>query len=209
MCRYLENLFGAWEEKKEKICALPAFPEPETGPGTGISFGRNTHETPAHRTRPLPVRSAPMKIPVNQAQAFFGLDRFMQPRKYGANDLVASENSVVTDRHTGLVWQQSGTGFPMTWHQAQEYVAQLNEQRFGGFAGWRLPTLHELLTLAVPPATGRDHCVSPVFDRTQKWLWSADKSTFVSAWYMSLEMGFAARNDLTGFYHIKAVRSDT
>jgi serine/threonine-protein kinase len=34
-----------------------------------------------------------------------------------------------------------------------------------------------------------------------------DKSTFVSAWYMDLEMGFVERSDLTGFYHAKAVRS--
>lgn len=207
MGRHLEDLARAWEEKKEKICALPVFPEPETDPGTGISGGRNTGDPAAHRTRALPVRSAPMKIPLKHAQTFFGLDRFMQPQEYGVNDLVTSETGVVTDRHTGLVWQQSGTGFPVTWHQAQAYVAQLNQQRFGGFSDWRLPTLDELLTLAAPPAKGRDHCISPVFDRTQKWLWSADKSTFVSAWYMSLEMGFAARNDLTSFYHVKAVCS--
>ena len=207
MGRHLEDLARAWEEKKEKICALPAFLEPETDPGNGFSGSRNTGEPPAHRTRPLPVRSAPMKIPLKQAQAFFGLDRFMQPREYGVNDLVASETGVVTDRYTGLAWQQSGTGFPVTWHQAKVYVAQLKEKRFGGYADWRLPTLHELLTLAVPAAGGRDHCISPVFDTAQKWLWSADKSTFVSAWYMSLEMGFAARNDLTSFYHVKAVCS--
>lgn len=54
---------------------------------------------------------------------------------------------------------------------------------------------------------GRDHCLSPVFDAEQKWLWSADKSTFVSAWNLNLEMGFVGRNDFTGFYHVKAVYS--
>ncbi|MDT8378839.1 MAG: DUF1566 domain-containing protein [Desulfotignum sp.] len=131
----------------------------------------------------------------------------MQPRRYRPNDFMLHENGVVTDRYTGRVWQQSGTGFPVTWYQAKDYVDQLNEHGFAGYTGWRLPTLHELLTLAVPPATGKHHCISPVFDMSQKWLWSADKSTFVSAWYMSLEMGFVGRNDLTGFYHVKAVCS--
>jgi eukaryotic-like serine/threonine-protein kinase len=48
MGRHLENLFRAWEEKKEKICAMPSFEEPLPGPvagdpnqaatGAGISF---------------------------------------------------------------------------------------------------------------------------------------------------------------------------
>jgi serine/threonine protein kinase len=254
MGRHLEDLFRAWEEKKEKTCAMPAFedslPLPVAGDpkqaatGSGISFagGSDTgisdnirsgagasdavisdagiskvrgyrrqvaYNPLMEQTRSVAVRSEPKKIPLKQARAFFGLDRFMQPTEYGPNDFISSETGVVTDRHTGLVWQQSGTGFPMTWHQAKEYAAQLNDQQFGGFSDWRLPTLHELITLAVPPAKGADHCISPVFDRSQKFLWSADKCAYVSAWYMSLEMGFAARNDLTGFYHIKAVRSDT
>jgi serine/threonine-protein kinase len=49
--------------------------------------------------------------------------------------------------------------------------------------------------------------MSPVFDAEQKWLWGADKSTFVSAWYINLEMGFVGRNDFTSFYHVKAVCS--
>jgi serine/threonine protein kinase len=252
MCRHLEDLFKAWEEKKEKACAMPAFEEPPPGPvssstnppgtGTGISpagapgsgisdtfhsragapdasvsgaamsqgCGFKNQEAPPPLTkqiRPEPVRPDPQKIPLKQAQKYFGLDRFMQPRAYGPNDFILSENNLVTDRATGLIWQQSGTGFPMTWHQANAYVAKLNEQRFKGYKDWRLPTLHELLTLAVPPAKGSDHCISPVFDMAQKWLWSADKSTFVSAWYMSLEMGFAGRNDFSSFYHVKAVRS--
>lgn len=207
MCRHLGDLFVSWEKKKEKICALPEFFEPETDLDPGLSGSRDTGLSLPEQTGPETVRSKPRKIPIKHARSFFGLDWFMRPRRYGANDFTLSENGAVTDRYTGLAWQQSGTGFPLTWHQAKDYVDQLNECLFAGHTGWRLPTLHELLTLAVPPATGKDHCISPVFDMSQKWLWSADKCTFVSAWYMSLEMGFVGRNDLTSFYHIKAVCS--
>ncbi|MEX1313461.1 MAG: protein kinase [Desulfotignum sp.] len=199
MRRNLEALLVSWEKKKEKICTLPDFFETENSLETDVPL--------PEQQQPVVVRSEPRKIPFKQARAFFGLDRFMQPREYLANIFLMSGNDIVTDRQTGLVWQQCGTGFPVTWHQAEMVVDQLNGQAFGGLTGWRLPTLHELLTLAVPPARGRDHCISPVFDMSQKCLWSADKCTFVSAWYMSLEMGFAARNDLTAFYHVKAVCS--
>ncbi len=222
MCRDLEDLARAWKAKKEKICSLPSGLEQESdhvpeklqqsGADPAVSGGEKSDGQgsghPGSDIRgPFPVRAVPKKIPLKQVRAFFDLDWFMQPRRYGANDFVLSSEGFVHDRHTGLVWQQSGTWFPVTWFQAKTYVEQLNTRQFGGYEAWRLPTLHELLTLAVTPARGRDHCVSPVFDRSQKWLWSADKSTFVSAWYMSLEMGFVGRNDFTGFYHAKAVCS--
>ncbi len=222
MCRNLEDLVRAWKTKKEKICSMPAGLEQGTehvpektqqagadraASGGAKSDGQGSEHWVSDIRKPVPVRAVPEKIPLKQARAFFDLDRFMQPRRYGANDFVLSSGSLVHDRQTGLVWQQSGTWFPVTWFQAKTYVEQLNTRHFGGYNAWRLPTVHELLTLAVPPAKGRDHCISPVFNTEQKWLWSADKSTFVSAWYMSLEMGFVGRNDFTGFYHAKAVCS--
>jgi len=232
MCRDLADLFRAWEAKKEQICSLPPELEQETvhlpekaqqsGRGQAASGGRKTdswekngkkiHENGlwhgvSDTIRQLPVRAVPLKIPMKQARDFFDLDRFMQPRRYGANDFVLSGESLVHDRHTDLLWQQAGTWFPVTWFQAKTYVEGLNTHLFEGYNTWRLPTIHELLTLAVPLAKGRDHCMSPMFDGEQKWLWSADKSTFVSAWYLNLEMGFVGRNDYTSFYHVKAVCS--
>ncbi len=222
MCRDLEQLARDWKEKKEKICSMPVALEQENGHvpenaqqsegdpaayGGEKSDGQDSGRPASDRRKPVPVRAVPEKIPLKQARAFFGLDRFMQPRRYGANDFVLIEEGLVQDRHTGLVWQQSGIWFPVNWLQAKTYVEQLIFRQFGGYAAWRLPTIHELLTLAAPLAKGRDHCMSPVFDGEQKWLWSADKSTFVSAWYLNLEMGFVGRNDFTGFYHVKAVCS--
>ncbi len=222
MCRYLEDLARAWKEKKEKICSMHAGLEQKSGdvPQKARQAGADPAASGDEKDektgsghwasdirKPVPVRAVPEKIPLKQARAFFDLDRFMQPRRYGVNDFLLSSNGLVHDRQTALVWQQSGTWFPVTWFQAEIYVDQLNSMQFGGYAAWRLPTIHELLTLAAPLAKGRDHCMSPVFDAEQKWLWGADKSTFVSAWYINLEMGFVGRNDFTSFYHVKAVCS--
>jgi serine/threonine-protein kinase len=195
MARHLEDLARAWEEKKEAICAMPAFFETKPG-GNGINL-----------ENPGPVRSAPAKVPLKQAMDGFNLNRFMQPVHYPPDAVKPVGNHLVQDSVTGLTWQRSGTSFPVTWHQAKGYVNRLNAQTFSGYSDWRLPTLPELLTLVRPLKKGRDHCISSLFDSEQNRLWSVDKSTFVSAWYLDLEMGFAGRNDLTGFYHVKAVRS--
>jgi serine/threonine-protein kinase len=200
MAQSLTDLARSWEEKKDKVCAMPEFFETpayvKAPPDDGEKSGKSG-----------PVRSASAKVPLKQARDGFNLNRFMQPVHYLPKALKPVGNHVVQDYGTGLTWQQSGTAFPVTWHQAKEYVDRLNAQVFGGYSDWRLPTLPELLTLARPPKKGRDHCVSSLFDVEQKRLWSVDKSTFVSAWYMDLEMGFVERSDLTGFYHAKAVRS--
>ena len=196
MERHLTDLARAWEEKKERVCTLPAFSEapPDNG-GKSKKSG--------------PVRARPAKVPLKQARDRFRLNRFMQPAHYPPDALTPDGTHLVQDPCTGLTWQRSGSSFPVTWHQAKAYVDRLNAQAFGGYSDWRMPTLPELLTLARPPKKGRDHCISSLFDPGQNRLWSGDKSTFVSAWYLDLEMGFAGRNDLTGVYHVKAVRSGT
>jgi serine/threonine-protein kinase len=200
MEKHLRDLARTWEEKKEKACAMPE--RFETSPDVEAPPCDDEQSRGSG-----PVRSAPAKVPLKQARDGFNLNRFMQPAHFAPDTLKRVGDDLVHDFSTGLTWQRSGTAFPVTWHQAESYVARLNAQAFGGYSDWRLPTLPELLTLARPPKKGRDHCVSPLFDTEQNRLWSVDKSTFVSAWYLDLEMGFAGRNDLTGFYHVKAVRS--
>ena len=196
MERHLTDLARTWEEKKEKVCTLPELSEKPSYNGKKFK-------------KPGPVRSRPAKVPLKQARDGFNLNRFMQPVHYPPDALKPGGTHLVKDPCTGLTWQRSGSSFPVTWHQAKTYVDRLNAQAFGGYSDWRLPTLPELLTLARPPKKGRDHCISSLFDTGQNRLWSVDKSTFVSAWYLDLEMGFAERSDLTGFYHVKAVRSGT
>ncbi|MDM8544695.1 DUF1566 domain-containing protein [Desulfococcaceae bacterium HSG9] len=53
----------------------------------------------------------------------------------------------VTDRNTGLMWQQSGTDKSMSDHEKDDYVRRLNSESLGGYNDWRLPTLEELASL--------------------------------------------------------------
>ncbi len=57
-------------------------------------------------------------------------------------------DGTVTDRYTGLVWQQTVSADTYTWEEALASVNTLNAT--GGYAGytdWRLPNIRELLSL--------------------------------------------------------------
>jgi serine/threonine-protein kinase len=75
---------------------------------------------------------------------------------------------VVVDDATGLMWQRGGpSDGRLTFEEAEEYIAQLNAERWGGFDDWRLPTLEEAMSLMLPkdqlPADGL--YLDPVFER--------------------------------------------
>ncbi len=60
-------------------------------------------------------------------------------------DLVVGADTV-QDRATGLTWQRVGAQFPVSHASTAE--ASCNKLKLGGYsAGWRLPTVRELLTL--------------------------------------------------------------
>jgi serine/threonine-protein kinase len=111
----------------------------------------------------------------------------------------------VLDKNTGLLWQRSGSPDPVEWSEAQGYVASLNASCHGGLRAWRLPTVNELFSLLKPFSHNRSDCVDGVFDRTRKWLWSADRRTFTSAWHVNTELGYAGWGDFTCRYTARAV----
>ena len=63
------------------------------------------------------------------------------------NDFVDNVDGTVTDRVTGLMWQEEGSSEGMTWANAKEYVNKLNSGKFSGYSDWRLPTIEELASL--------------------------------------------------------------
>ncbi len=58
---------------------------------------------------------------------------------------VDNGDGTVTDKNTGLMWQQTPPMEGMTWAQAKEYCENLE---FGGYSDWRLPTLKELFSIS-------------------------------------------------------------
>lgn len=187
----LARLRGHWRLQKEKSCAwvqAPSDPRDETA-------------EPEH----LKPRSRPVKRTPEKAAKEMDLDSLWRPRTYRTNRFRHQDRDTLTDELTGLVWQQSGSKYPQTWHQARHYVDRLNDRRFAGIGNWRLPTTDELITLLNPPSQARDMCIEPLFDTTQRWIWSADRRSFIAAYFVDIELGFVGWQDFSAPFYVRAV----
>jgi len=92
-------------------------------------------------------------------QAFYGQDAqyLGAPRNYHDNG-----DGTVTDRVTGLTWQQAHEDARVDFPAAQAACAAL---QLGGHHDWRLPSITELFSLAdFAGVTGRRAFIDPVFE---------------------------------------------
>ncbi len=80
------------------------------------------------------------------------------------------------------MWHQSGsTGLGITWQKAEEWIEKLNKSRYAGFRNWRLPTLEEAASLLKPGKEGSVLYIDPIFDSTQKYIWTGGLLTLAKA----------------------------
>lgn len=82
---------------------------------------------------------------------------------YGKNDFIDNRDGTVTDRATGLTWQQADSGRGMDWANALAYAENLT---LAGHDDWRLPNAKELQSLvdySRSPDTTRSAAIDPVF----------------------------------------------
>jgi serine/threonine protein kinase len=192
MLHELDNLSLAWKEKKENFCRY--LPEKQPMKGT-------EKEEPERR-----LRSTPLKINPKSAPAVFGCDLLMRPAIYSDGSFTPlSGGAAVIDFRNRLVWQKSGSEDTLTWSDAHGYIEDLNTKRFCGNLRWRLPSIDELFSILRSPDLGVQDCLDPAFDPRLKMLWSSDRCTFVSAWYVNAELGFAGVADFTCQFHVRAV----
>lgn len=113
---------------------------------------------------------------------------------------------LVLDHTTGLTWQQSGSSHYTSPAGAEEYILDLNSQYFAGYNDWRLPTLEEAMSL-MEPKIHNNLYLDPVFDRTQIVIWTADKSSTFSAWYIVFKRGYCTSLILRPFeIYVRGVR---
>lgn len=183
----LNRLMAGWHDTQDAACR---FVPPKTSP----------------RHFPLPLRSQGIKVPLAHGPSIFGTDALFRPVRHCNNLFIDDPRGIIVDRATGKVWQRSGSEFPLNRSQADDYILDLNTQGFADANDWRLPTVDELLTLLDPPTDMEAFCIKPVFDPTQRTLWSIDRCTFTADWYVSADLGFAARREKTGCNFVRAVR---
>ena len=126
----------------------------------------------------LSLRKEPKKMLIEEAvrpmlERYNFYDRLWNPKGSFDNDFVDNGNGTVTDRATGLMWQQDGSSKPLTLKRAKYYIGKLNDKRFMGYSDWRIPTVEELASL-LRGNVGRGLHISPLFTTKRKPYWSSD-----------------------------------
>ncbi len=187
MLQALAALTRHWERAKERTCALPGL------------------ESASKSMSPANLRSEPLKVAPRQAARRFNLDSLWRPGKYAPQAHRMAGTELVQDPYARLLWQRSGIAYPCNWMQARDYIRRLNAQRFAGRTEWRLPTIDELITLLRPTPQLQDLCIAPLFDPSQRWLWSADRRSFTAAYYVDVQLGFVGWQDMSAPYYVRAV----
>lgn len=187
----LDELAAHWNRVRAAACALP----PEAS-GT----------EPAAPAEPL--RAAPLRQGLAGARERFGLDELWRPRAGFPGRFRDGGDGAVRDTVSGLVWERGGSPYAVSHAGALAHAQRLNAERFGGREGWRLPTVDELRTLLLPEPDLRQLCVANVFDPAQRRLWSADRKSFMAAWYADAEHGFVWWQDVTCEFFARCVASD-
>jgi len=88
-----------------------------------------------------------------------------QDAAYRGNDPSYRDNGdgTVTDKVTGLMWQQVPPEAFYSWSEAQTYADNLD---LGGYDDWRLPTMKELLSLADFTGSSRPEIDRPYISTT-------------------------------------------
>lgn len=89
-----------------------------------------------------------------------------------------AQRSVILD---GLRWTIDDNGSEIDWQAANAYCGDLN---LDGVSGWRLPSIHELRSLA--EVNSSDYSVRKPFRLTGSYIWSSERRGDDASFYVFL-----------------------
>ena len=112
------------------------------------------------------------------------------------NDFADNGDGTVTDRATGLMWEQKGSKKEKSHYYAKKHVKSLNKKKFAGYDDWRIPTVEELYSL-LEPNTNTQLYINPVFATKAYHCWSVDESDLQS-WSPLTRMRYVTLDYKTG-----------
>jgi len=192
----LAELARHWRRSRDRTCSLDE-------PQARMPAGPDSPEPPSATA----LRRTPLKVNAKHARQAFELDQLWRPRVYTGSTIRPITGDLLQDETSGLTWQQSGSRYACTWQEAQSRIKELNARNWADRTDWRLPTIAQLASLLRPLPQGRQLCLAPAFDTRQTRLWSADRRSATSAWYVDLELGFIGWLDFTAHLDVRAVSS--
>jgi Protein of unknown function (DUF1566) len=120
--------------------------------------------------------------------------------------LSAFANAAVLDKNTGLVWEKApDTTIKTTWPVANTYCVN---RTVGSTAGWRLPSVFELMSLLdlTLPAPFVPTSVFTGIQSVGYWSATAAVGSPTAAWTVNFNIALATANDKTGVTNVWCVR---
>ncbi len=145
------------------------------------------------------LRSEPVRTGVG-GRPFAFLDGLFRPKEFHDAELEETADGWL-DRCTGLVWGPVSP-WPMTWDEGMAFV----DRDAVAAEGWRMPTVEEAVSLLRPELELAEFCHRPFGDR-YLWLWTADRRSYTSAWFVDVGGGAVLAQDRTCRFHVRLVRS--
>lgn len=135
-----------------------------------------------------------------------GEEPWSNPRVVGYPNRFQAQGDIVTDAASGVAWQRSGSADSIPFAETDGYLRSLNQQRFGGHADWRLPTLAEAWSL-LEQRQERGLHIDPVFDARQTWIWTDRATGDGYGWFIQFERGRPIfQNYWQSHAYVRAVR---
>jgi len=123
-------------------------------------------------------------------------------KEYGENAFVDNGDQTVTDKATGLMWQQADDRQTRDWFEALQYAEKLN---LAGHTDWRLPNVKELQSI-VDYEKLNIPAIEETFFRVSNpdsWFWTSttngDKA--YNAMYICFGKAYAKLPEQTEFYN--------
>ncbi|NUO81177.1 DUF1566 domain-containing protein [candidate division KSB1 bacterium] len=113
---------------------------------------------------------------------------------------------LVVDFETGLMWQKSGSDSSMPYKGAEKHLCKLNQQNWGGYDDWRIPTIEEAMSLITPIKSCKLYH-SPIFSDLQRVIWTSDKINARTPWVVAFDPAtcYTVSSDFS--YYVRFVRS--
>lgn len=136
-----------------------------------------------------------------------GQDGALRPGAPWPEPRFIERNGAVVDRLSGLFWKKDAgeDAFPMSWAEAAEWIASLNEGKEAGRTDWRLPDRIELFSLVsharINPAIPAGHPFSGVFPGYY-WSGTSCAAADSQAWYVHFGGGRIYKGMKHGSYMV-------
>ncbi len=162
----------------------------------------------------IKMRAEPLVLTRKEVREMFIQKNFFEKYYNKAGDFpnnydqrTINGQAFVLDKATGLLWFQSGSENYMKFAKADEWIKQLNQEKFGGFSDWRLPTMEEAATLLEGKESQFNLYINAIFDHLIKYIWTCDKDDEGRIWALDFFGGDANPVDNYLKAYVRPVRN--